>query len=67
MPLRFYRGELIMTIKFAPEEINVTAWCGIVDVYGEYITSFIMVDEDTLNVKHRISDVITSGHNISVV
>jgi len=57
----------MMAIEYDPNQLNVDAFCGIVDVSNGSVSSFIMTDEDTLNVKHRIEGVLTIGHNISVL
>lgn len=42
-------------MKPEPEQLNVDAFCGIVDVYeGKDMTSFSMIDNETCLVLHRI-------------
>lgn len=55
-----------MPIEYQATNMNVDFFCGIVDVYNGSMASFSMVDDNTVNVKHRIAGAIMGGSDIEV-
>lgn len=46
---------------------NIDMYCGIMDIYDEDVTSFVMKNSRTCNVKDRLGSTIVSDFDIKVV
>lgn len=45
---------------------NIDMYCGILDIYHNNVTSFVMTDTKTCNVKDRLNGDIVSNFDIEV-